>query len=781
MDIRILVVEDDQSMLQMVSELLEAEGYSVTGSQDGETALKLANDQTFDLVVTDIKLGKLDGLDTLSEMKKGNSTFQSLVMTGYSTEADTIRALKLGVGNYLKKPFSLDDFLVAVQEQVRIVVGERRTQARETAALKTLVWALKAVLHSREQEEGVWGADRAEQIARRAALALGLPARTVHATRAMTLLNCLNQSGGAPWDRETLSGFPQPVPQMLSSLQNDSFIDRSPETQLVSVAVAASTLDSDTEQPLEELNEQFPDLPESLSEAVAVACSEGEDPSASPLEARRSLLSLASALQATGDQKGAALALSRLGRQLSRESLTARLLQARMEWENGQAEQAVSGILDTVEQAGHLNSGARGQTSLDGGLLLLEMGDAQAAPLLKQAQEILDKEGSREEQARLRLGLFAAGEGVREEASDGLVELMQARHLESFLRCGPWLLPLLLRMEAEESSNEIVRASRRLIRDLQDLSNDLIRKGLPKESLVSALKGISSVGRAGYEKTLKWLQETSQEPDIRTAAERLLGQQSKEPLPPVLRVYLTGGFETWFGNKLLKWSGTKYQYLFAYICSSPSTVVPLEGLLDMFWPDHGRRAQRCFSQALSSMKRILQPPDWDNKLSYLGRSSDGVSVNPKLPVWSDTDEIRKALVEARVQEEKGQLKEMTAAVGRANRAYRGPFLAGCYMDWALQRRQSLIHDLNEATLKVAGKALDEQRNYDALADSEEVLNRDSLSEQAQGIKMQALARSGRSAEAVRTFEAFSRNLRHELNVEPSTELLRAYHLARMED
>lgn len=783
-DIRILVVEDDESLLQMVSALLEGEGYTVEGATDGETAIKMAQVDTFDLVITDVKLGKLDGLDTLEELKKGESTFQSLVMTGYSTEADTIRAMKLGVGNYLKKPFSLDDFLVAVQEQVRRAVVERKVQARESAALKTLCWALESVLKLQvgEEDADILGSEKAAVLAERTALALSFPSRTVLAVKALTLLSCLKQAGLAPWDEVALNGFPAPVPSMLASLNSSKLSECPPEVQIVQMAVAASTSDPETASLSAELREQFPELTEDLGQALDMAYRDEVAPSLAGSERHRSLLSLASALQARGDLDGAASALSRLGnKHLSSESLKARLLEARLEWENKRDSAAFEKIHSVVEQAASLGPRAVGQTSLEGGLLLTEMKHPEALDFLNRAKESLDKDGTSEELARARLGLVAAGQGDKETVAVSLAELMQARHLESFLRSGPWLLPLLFELETQDSAPEISRASRRLVRDLPQLVAAQIRRGLSKPALMSALKGIAAVGREGHEKSLRWVLENSQEQDIKRAVERLLGEQAKAAVPPVLRIYLSGSFETWFGNTLLTWSGTKYQYLLAYISSGNTTIVPLETLLETFWPDHGKRAQRCFSQALSSIKKILQPADWEQKLAYVDRTSDGVGLNPKLPVWCDVDEIRKALQEARDLEREDKLKESMAAIRRANQTYRGPFLAGCYMDWALARREKLVRVLNESTLKLAGRSLESGLFYEALAESEEVLARDPICEQAQQIKMNAMSKTGRSAEAIRSYEVFARNLKHEVGVEPNTELIRAYHVAKMTD
>ena len=597
-DIRILVVEDDQSLLQMVSALLEAEGYTVVGASDGETAIQLANDEAFDLVVTDIKLGELDGLDTLSELKKTESTLQSLVMTGYSTEEDTIRALQLGVGNYLKKPFSLDDFLLAVQEQVRRALVEKQVQRRERAALKTLCWALDLIA-SRDLEEGegdTLGPRRAAVLAERAARVLQLTPQNILAVKALTLLDCLRQGGQLPWDEEALRGFPPVLTRLLDEVEEGNFDSGSLQAQVVFLSVASSTIEADKKSLTEDLKEQFPQLSAELSKAFELAYTQEVAHTPEQKTRGRSLLSLASALQARGDRAAASLCLARLNSEsTTAESTMAQLLQARLQWEEQQVEGARSGVDQALQQAGSLGQKALAKASLEGGLLLAEMAQDNAADVLQSARELLAEHGSSEQRARAQLGLIAIGQS-EESLGESLGELMQARHLESFLRSGPWLLPLLLRMEAQEAKPEVLRASRRLIRDLPDLLASQIKRGMPKPSLMSALKGIAAVGKTGHEETLQWLTKTSDQTDIVRAAEKLLGEAKQNSLPPVLRIYLSGGFETWFGNSLLTWSGTKYQYILAYICSDSRTSVPL-----------GRIVREVLAQSWQARSTLLFP------------------------------------------------------------------------------------------------------------------------------------------------------------------------------
>ena len=87
----------------------------VEAVSSGEQALTKAMEVAFDLEVTDIRMEGMSGLEALEQMKQHQPDIGSLVVTGYSTEADSIRAIRLGVGEYLKKPFDLSDFLAAVE------------------------------------------------------------------------------------------------------------------------------------------------------------------------------------------------------------------------------------------------------------------------------------------------------------------------------------------------------------------------------------------------------------------------------------------------------------------------------------------------------------------------------------------------------------------------------------------------------------------------------------------------------------------------------------------
>ena len=157
----ILIVDDDETLRQSLVMLLEAEGYHVTQAPNGEDALKHARRHYFDLVLCDVRMPGIDGIETVSRLRESIDDAHFVVMTGYACEDAPIKALRLGVDDYLTKPFDIPIFL----EKLRALARRRRQTRSDTAlSLGKLVAALKeqmppAVERSQPVEEkvAVWG------------------------------------------------------------------------------------------------------------------------------------------------------------------------------------------------------------------------------------------------------------------------------------------------------------------------------------------------------------------------------------------------------------------------------------------------------------------------------------------------------------------------------------------------------------------------------------------------------------------------------------------------
>ncbi|MDX9858319.1 MAG: sigma-54 dependent transcriptional regulator [candidate division Zixibacteria bacterium] len=110
----ILVVEDKDSMRTMLSQTLTEEGYRVDTAEDGRKALDLVANKSYDLVLTDLRMPRLDGLQVLSGIKEIDADTAVIVMTAYGTIEDAVNAMKSGAYDFITKPLDTDHLCVLV-------------------------------------------------------------------------------------------------------------------------------------------------------------------------------------------------------------------------------------------------------------------------------------------------------------------------------------------------------------------------------------------------------------------------------------------------------------------------------------------------------------------------------------------------------------------------------------------------------------------------------------------------------------------------------------------
>ncbi len=115
----ILVVEDDPAIREGVVDALDFDGYEVLQAGRGKTGMKMALRSTCDLVLLDLVLPEVHGLDILKELRKGRPTLPVIIMTAKGSEADRVKGLKLGADDYVVKPFSVKELLARVEAVLR--------------------------------------------------------------------------------------------------------------------------------------------------------------------------------------------------------------------------------------------------------------------------------------------------------------------------------------------------------------------------------------------------------------------------------------------------------------------------------------------------------------------------------------------------------------------------------------------------------------------------------------------------------------------------------------
>jgi two-component system, NtrC family, response regulator PilR len=130
-DIRVLVVDDEQSMRDLLAIMLRQAGYQVSVADGGETAIEALKAESFDLILTDLRMRKVDGLAVLKAARELSPRTVVLVVTAYASTETAVEAMKLGAYDYVTKPFKLDELKVTVANAL-----ERRRLQEENLALK---------------------------------------------------------------------------------------------------------------------------------------------------------------------------------------------------------------------------------------------------------------------------------------------------------------------------------------------------------------------------------------------------------------------------------------------------------------------------------------------------------------------------------------------------------------------------------------------------------------------------------------------------------------------
>ncbi|MBI5739568.1 MAG: sigma-54-dependent Fis family transcriptional regulator [Nitrospirae bacterium] len=129
---KILIADDETIALRSLVHVMQKEGYAVIGTSKGQQALKLIEEQGFDIVLTDLKMEKVDGMQLLKRCRELNPDSEVIMITGYATVQSAIQAIKKGAYDYISKPFKLDEVRRVVKEALeKIRLKKENAQLRE--------------------------------------------------------------------------------------------------------------------------------------------------------------------------------------------------------------------------------------------------------------------------------------------------------------------------------------------------------------------------------------------------------------------------------------------------------------------------------------------------------------------------------------------------------------------------------------------------------------------------------------------------------------------------
>ena len=121
----ILIIDDEELITKTLQKLLKKQGYGVTIAQSGNEALEKVKKQEFDLIVCDVRMPEMDGVETVKEIRnylkeQGKQSIPEVFITGYADEEKYKNAVKLKVADYIYKPFDREEFLAVIRRNLGV-------------------------------------------------------------------------------------------------------------------------------------------------------------------------------------------------------------------------------------------------------------------------------------------------------------------------------------------------------------------------------------------------------------------------------------------------------------------------------------------------------------------------------------------------------------------------------------------------------------------------------------------------------------------------------------
>ncbi|NOY45823.1 MAG: response regulator [Deltaproteobacteria bacterium] len=144
---RVLVVDDEDDITGVLADILEEQGYAVDVAADGDEAWERAQEDPYDVVITDLKMPRMGGLELLREIRRAEHPSIVIMMTGFATVETAIEALKIGAYDYILKPFKVGELLQVVERAMeKIRLEAENLHLREQIALLKLSEAVSSSL-----------------------------------------------------------------------------------------------------------------------------------------------------------------------------------------------------------------------------------------------------------------------------------------------------------------------------------------------------------------------------------------------------------------------------------------------------------------------------------------------------------------------------------------------------------------------------------------------------------------------------------------------------------
>ncbi len=777
---KILLLEDDPEMRTILQQILTYQDYDVTAVETGFQAIEAAKSNDFDLIVADVRVDGPDGIQVLSEARKDQPEVGTLLVSGYSSLEDDARAEKLGVGGFLRKPFETQRFLELVQQQLhkrRQYQKERNVEQEGASVLMTAVQTLCQAFSGHHEERQPEKVRKARELAMRLGGASGLESGVLRQVAAAAVLAILPEESVGDL-RVALTDSGGQLASLSEALQH--YVrpaDEEPRppleariVRIIKAAVEGGDLDAPgLDKELVGLLRSEKSMQQSTAPRAQSAPQKSE-----------SFLAIAQALERAGDITGAEAGYRELlaHKPEAEAVVEAELGLARLAVLRGNREAVLQWVAKATEQAASIGRFRSCLTDYHGGLLLRQVGDKNARSLLRRAVPSLIKFGFSDAVALSAVALIAEGEPVEPERWKAIVQRLLSPSLSvDIQKHARWFIPALVETLTKHPNpgflgrfiNHLPRLFARLLED----------ELLSPEHRVALVRILNGEQQQLPESVWRMLTQ-DQHGEVREVAKQLGVRVEAVAAPSLVRLSSLGPFEVQCGGETIPdrtWRTQRTRYLFAFLGYEWGRQWHEEILLDALWTESESPDKKGLYWSTSAIRRIFKSLGFQAEV--IERVGETLRANPAISVWHDVNVLEKHFASAQSAFDKGETERTKAELTAALEVYRGPYLEGCYLDWALRRRQELERKTSDGALQLAQLHLDSGDHRDAVEAARKVLTLEPARQEAHLLAMRALMDGGRPEAAIDQFHECEKALKQHYDTEPETVMIEYYHRARM--
>lgn len=779
----ILLLEDDRELRETLAELLEEQEFSVLAYGRGEDAVQGAEYEQVDLLITDIRMDGMDGLEAILSLRQIHPTLETLVISGYASESETLRALQLRVGAYLKKPFAANTFLQTVNELLARQSELEQLHQERVAYRSAFTWSMNLVQafcleldYFEDQGSLLRVLDFLEHWSR----AAGMTPLQAEQLRWKMLVRSLASHGRHCQVFAVHPEYAGPVVEFLYQpveTLSDSIAAEILETGFLLWQQTKLTKDWQWSTVAAKLNIS-PELETSFrrtqEEVVGAATRTNYQPSFR--NGRRSRLVLAMALESAGQFDLATLTFQQVMEQADEavEVGQACLGLLRMGLLKGDSKLSEASLTTLQEQLPRLGFGQTADFSYRVAASCVHLRPDLALQWVELAMQANKLARDLTLQSAVVLLHHRLQGGYPPDTLQSCAHHLLSHQTQQIFQQPGWLLEEVLK--ATSSDHKRLHA---LICECAPTIASLMSKNrLRPEAQAKLIACSQDMNQRPLPSiVLEALEQHSEVDTIRSSAARLISRLSPGTVTISLRLVSLGLLQVWVGSRRQanhEWRTEKVRFLLAYLAIAGNKGVSEDRLIEDFWPDLGDRGKRNLYVAVSELRKSLRLAGNFGDQEFVVRDRGTLKLSPDLSLWHDVAELQQQLGLLAVD----SLDHRYQAAKNAVSLCGGGYLEDCYQEWAIVRRAEL-HELMATGLIQAGKVLLEAKDYhQALSCSSKLTLLDAGLLGGHELRMRAWLGLGQPDEVVRHYERAEKTLHREFGIEPSLAMVEVLQRAR---